>query len=234
MNVLAISCHPDDMEIFCAGTLLKCLKRGDKVTVCHVCNGSMGHMVIMPEELRKIRIQEAKNSCALAGFEVITCDISDLMVYDSEKAQRDKIVDVIRKVDPDFIITQAPNDYMPDHNAVSKLVFDASFVASVPHYETNEKRPAKVTPLYYMDNDCGLNFDPTDYVDITEEMDMKIKMLECHESQYKWLMDHDNYDVSESVYVLSRFRGLQCNTKYAEAFRQCMVSPKILPMRMLP
>lgn len=86
MNVLAISCYPDDMEIFCAGTLLKCLKRGDKVTVCHVCNGSMGHMVIMPEELQQIRIQEAKNSCALAGFEVITCDISDLMVYDSEKS----------------------------------------------------------------------------------------------------------------------------------------------------
>lgn len=31
MNVLAISCHPDDMEIQCAGTLLKCLKRGGLV-----------------------------------------------------------------------------------------------------------------------------------------------------------------------------------------------------------
>ena len=31
MNVLAIGCHPDDVEICCAGTLAKCVKRGDKV-----------------------------------------------------------------------------------------------------------------------------------------------------------------------------------------------------------
>ena len=55
MNVLAIGCHPDDIEINCAGTLAKCVKRGDNVTVCHVCNGDMGHVVIEPEELRKIK-----------------------------------------------------------------------------------------------------------------------------------------------------------------------------------
>ena len=31
MNVLAIGCHPDDIEISCCGTLAKCVKRGDKV-----------------------------------------------------------------------------------------------------------------------------------------------------------------------------------------------------------
>ncbi len=29
-TVLVISCHPDDMEIACAGTLLKCKERGDR------------------------------------------------------------------------------------------------------------------------------------------------------------------------------------------------------------
>ena len=52
MNVLAIVCHPDDMEIGCGGTLLRCKQRGDNVTVCHVANGNMGHMVIQPAELR--------------------------------------------------------------------------------------------------------------------------------------------------------------------------------------
>ena len=32
MNVLAVGCHPDDVEIACSGTLAKCVKRGDKVT----------------------------------------------------------------------------------------------------------------------------------------------------------------------------------------------------------
>ena len=70
MNVLAIGCHPDDIEISCSGTLAKCVKRGDKVTVCHVANGNMGHEIISPEELRVIRANEAKK----AGKKVLVID----------------------------------------------------------------------------------------------------------------------------------------------------------------
>ena len=52
MNILAIGCHPDDLEIACAGTLAKYAKRGDKVIMCHVANGNLGHAIIMPDELR--------------------------------------------------------------------------------------------------------------------------------------------------------------------------------------
>lgn len=50
-TVLCISCHPDDMEIACAGTLLKCKKRGDRVVVCHLSSGNLGHEIIPPAEL---------------------------------------------------------------------------------------------------------------------------------------------------------------------------------------
>lgn len=234
MNVLAIGCHPDDIEINCAGTLVKCVKRGDKVTVCHVANGNLGHEIIQPDELRVMRANEAKSAGALAGIEVVTCDIGDVMVYEGSKEQRDKVVDVIRKVNPDFIITHAPNDYMPDHVAVSRLVFDASFAASVPHYETNEKKESKVTPIFYMDNLSGLGFQPTEYVDISDEIDLKLQMLECHISQLKWMRDHDHIDFAEFVKTCARYRGLQCNTQYAEAFSQCLVYPKIQTKRFLP
>ena len=234
MNVLAIGCHPDDIEINCAGTLRKCVKRGDKVTVCHVCNGNLGHEIIEPDELRVIRAKEAKNAGALSGIEVITCDIGDVMVYASNKEHRDKVVDVIRRVQPDFIITHAPNDYMPDHVAVSNLVFDASFAASVPHYETHEEGQANVVPIYYMDNLAGVGSMPTEYVDISEEIDAKIDMLECHVSQLKWMRDHDNIDFAEFVKTCARYRGLQCGVQYAEAFSQCMAWPKIVPARLLP
>lgn len=48
MRVLAIGAHPDDIEIACAGTLIKCGQRGDKVFVCHLSTGNLGHMVIPP------------------------------------------------------------------------------------------------------------------------------------------------------------------------------------------
>ncbi len=232
MNVLAIGCHPDDIEISCCGTLAKCVKRGDKVTVCHVANGNMGHEIIPPDELREMRANEAKRAGALAGIEVVSLDIGDLLPNGCDIEQRDKIVDLIRKVQPDFIITHSPTDYMPDHLAVSKLVFDASFAASVPQYGNGGK--AAVVPIFYMDNLAGMNFLPTEYVDITDEIDLKIEMLECHESQLKWMRDHDHIDFAEFVKTCSRFRGLQCGVGYAEGFTQELVWPKVVAKRLLP
>ena len=146
MNVLAIGCHPDDIEISCCGTLAKCVKRGDKVTVCHVANGNMGHEIIPPDELRQIRANEAKAAGKLAGIEVVTLDIGDLLVNGYDISQRDKVTELIRKVQPDFIITHSPTDYMPDHLAVSRLVVDASFAASVPQYGNGGKAP--VVPIF--------------------------------------------------------------------------------------
>ena len=232
MNVLAIGCHPDDMEISCSGTLAKCVKRGDKVTVCHVANGNMGHEIIKPEDLRVMRAGEAKKAGALAGIEVVTLDIGDLLPNGASVEQRDKVAELIIKTQPDFIITHSPTDYMPDHREVSKLVFDASFVASVPQYGPAGK--AAVTPIYYMDNLAGMRFEPTEYVDITDEIDLKIEMLECHESQLKWMRDHDHIDFAEFVKTCSRFRGIQCGVQYAEAFCQELVWPKVTTRRLLP
>ena len=232
MNVLAIGCHPDDIEISCSGTLAKCVKRGDKVTVCHVANGNMGHEIIKPDELREIRAKEAQNAGKLAGIEVVTLDIGDLLPNGSDITQRDLVADLIRRIQPDFIITHSPTDYMPDHREVSKLVFDASFVASVPQYGNGGK--AAVVPVYYMDNLAGMNFNPTEYVDITDEIELKIEMLECHESQLKWMRDHDHIDFADFVRTCSKFRGLQCGASYAEAFTQEYVWPKVIAKRLLP
>lgn len=231
MNILAFGCHPDDIEVACAGTLVKYKKHGHIVIVCHMTNGNLGHVIIEPNELRIMRIAEAKKAGLLAGLEVITCNVGDLVVYDC-KEQRDMVVDVIRYAKPDVIITHSPNDYTPDHVAVSKLVFDASFAASVPHYANGDA--ASLTPIYYMDTLAGVNFQPTEYVDISEEIDMKLEMLECHVSQMKWMRDHDNIDFAEFVKTCARFRGLQCGAMYAEAFTQCYAWPKIVAKRMLP
>ena len=233
-TVLAITTHPDDMEINCAGTLLKCRERGDRVVVCHLCNGDLGHEIIMPEELAKIRAGEAKTSGALAGIEVIWGGFGDVDIYADNKEARDKVVDVIRQVNPDFIITHDPNDYMPDHVATSKLVFDASFAATVPHYVTKEKTPARLVPIYYMDNLAGVNFEPEEYVDVTNHIDKKLEMLECHASQVVWMRDHDNIDFPDMVRTCSRYRGYQCGAEYAEAFRMCKAYLKGTAKRYLP
>lgn len=235
MRILAIGAHPDDIEIACSGTLAKCVKRGDTVIVCHACSGNLGHVVIPPEELKVMRANEAKRAGALAGIEVIHGGFDDLDLFENNKEARDKMVDVIRYADPDLIITHAPDDYMPDHTSVSKLVFDACFTATLPNYYTTKNyKAAKLVPLYYMDTLAGVNFNPTMYVDITEEIDLKIKMLSQHESQIVWMRDHDGIDFCDMVRTCSRYRGYQCGADYAEGFTQCQVYLKGTTKRLLP
>ncbi len=233
MKVLAIGAHPDDIEICCAGTLVKCKERGDEVTVCHMSDGDMGHVVIMPEELGILRRKEAQNAGAVAGIKVIWGGLHDLDIYDEKKA-RDMIVKIIRDERPDFIITHGEDDYMPDHTAVAKLVFDASFSASCPHYLPELGEAVPVTPIYLMNNATGLNNVPTIYVDITEQMETKHKMFACHESQIVWLKDHDGVDTVEQIEIFARFYGLQCGVKYAEVFRERFASGRQCPARLLP
>lgn len=242
MNILAIGAHPDDIEIACAGTLAKCVKRGDHVVTCHVSTGNLGHVVIPPDELSRIRAEEAKKAGAMAGIEVICGGFNDLDIYDNNKEAREKLIDVIRYARPDMIITHNPDDYMPDHTAVSRLVFDASFAATLPNYTSYEPHrysavdgaPAGLVPIYYMDTLAGVNFVPTEFVDISDEIDLKIAMLECHESQLVWMREHDGIDFADMVRTCSRYRGYQSGAAYAEGFRQCQVYLKGTTKRLLP
>ncbi len=234
MNVLAIGCHPDDIETLCAGTLARFSQLGHIVTICHVANGNMGHTQIQPDELRQIRRKEARSAGSLIGAEVVSCDIGDLLVDAESKEQKDKIIDVIRQAQPDLIITHSPEDYMPDHVAVSRLVFAASFTATLPHYETSQPGIAALTPIYYMDTLAGIGFQPEEYVDISETIGVKLNMLKQHESQLKWMADHDQIDFPEFVLTCARYRGLQCGVTHAEAFRVCRVWPRVRPERLLP
>lgn len=236
MNVLAIACHPDDLEIGCGGTLAKYASLGHNVTMVHVANGNKGHKVIQPDELRLIRAKEAQNSGALIGAKVYSLDVPDLLVKSDSDELIGKLVDVIRETAPDIIITHPPEDYMKDHMEVSKAVFDASFAASVPHYASRVPAPAeaKVPPIYYMDTLAGVGFLPTEYVDISDHIETKIAMNAAHESQIKWLYEHDGIDFLDFVRTISKFRGLQCGAAYAEGFVQCKAWPRLTTVRLLP
>ena len=234
MRVLAIMCHPDDMELSCSGTLIKYKKQGHDVIACHAANGNMGHVIIQPDELRKIRIAEAKKAASLAGFEIMTADIDDLTMNSANEEQLKKLVRIIRYARPDVIITHHPDDYCSDHVELSKLVFKASFDASCPHFLPELGPATEVTPIYYSDTSRSVNFIPTEYVDITEEMELKEQMLACHESQLKWLKDHDGIDIIAVQRVRAADRGSQCKVQYAEGFRQLLASQRLRTYRVLP
>ncbi len=72
------------------------------------------------------------------------------------------------------------------------------------------------------------------FVDMSEHIDTKLEMLNCHESQIVRMREHDGIDFPDMVKTCCRYRGFQCGAEDAEGFRQCQVYLKGTTKRLLP
>jgi N-acetylglucosamine malate deacetylase 1 len=229
LRILGIGANPDDLEILCAGTLAKYGSRGHEIIMCHVTKGEKGHFHIPSDELANIRKEEASESAKVIGAEIIPLDFSDGEIFSNNNNVRLKFINMIRQAKPDIIITHSTNDYFVDHTEVSKAVFDCSFLSSVPYIKTDYDYHPKVPAIYYMDTLAGVGFNPTIYIDITQTIKIKLEMLAKHQSQVKWLKEHDKVDILEFVESVARFRGIQCGVEYAEGFTLCQAWLRNIP-----
>jgi N-acetylglucosamine malate deacetylase 1 len=233
MRVLAIGAHPDDIELQCYGTLALYALQGHEVFLAVSTNGDKGNFDVEPKELSAIREAEFRESCALIGATPIWMGYEDeLLVNDLET--RLTYVDMIRSVNPDLVITHGPNDYHPDHRYTHQLVWDALPLAGVGNVKTKHPATDRQVTLYFMDNLGGIDFQPTELVDITETIETKKTALGKHSSQiriFKDLLDVDLFDVVETA---GKFRGYQAGCKYAEGFTKVEAWYRGLSKRLLP
>lgn len=234
MRVLAVAAHPDDLEQLCGGTLARYVLEGHDVTMVHVSRGDRGSFVHTMEEIAALRHNEARAAAALIGATHVSMGLSDGEVSSADLRQRDAAIDVIRAARPDVLITHHPADYMPDHVETGRLFEEASFVATLPLYETTEPPHGVVPAVFYMDTLAGLGFSPTEYVDISSTLDTKLASLAAHESQVDWLRDHDGVDVIEQTRIVSAFRGFQAGVPYAEGFVASLRWLRPRTVRLLP
>lgn len=236
MNILAVGANPDDVEILCAGTLALYAQRGDAVSIGYLTTGDKGSMDVSPGEMADIRRREAENAAGVIGARLIPLGLPDGGVEVTMELRR-RVVEMVRQAQADVIITHCSQDYMSDHNATSRLVFDASFWAGVAGFAGDPgKTPALsgMAPVYYMEPVGGIGFVPQDYVDITPVMDAKVAMLAKHESQLRFMKERDGLDMIDYVRTVAKFRGYQCGVPYAEGFIPERVYPTLSPKRLLP
>ena len=239
MRVLAIGCHPDDLEFECYGTLARHVKQGDDVIVCTITNGSMGDMVIPPKELAEIRIREATNAAKVIGAQEYICaGIEDLGIKPEDDEQQRRVTDIIRYAKPDYIICHGAidfKDYHNDHNFAADLTYTASFNSSIPHYITKHPVHHVIPPLYFFEpTSTRSGFRPTDYVDITETIELKMEAIACHETQMKWLKEHVGNDPLSQVRARAIVHGRACRCLYAEPFQRCDQHLRMTASRLLP
>jgi LmbE family N-acetylglucosaminyl deacetylase len=186
------------------------------------------------EEIAAIRSVEAAEAAQFIGAQHVTLGLSDGEINASDPSQQKLAVELVRQTNPDVILAHDSSDYMSDHVEAGRLIEDASFIASLPLFETEHPGRPSVPALFFFDTVGGLGFNPSEYVDIGNFIDTKLAALEAHESQVRWLREHDGIDFVESARVASRYRGIQAGVEYAEGFRPCLKSLRPRTIRLLP
>ena len=235
MRILAFGPHPDDIEICCAGTLAKYKAQGHEVGIAVMTRGDVGSPTLSREEIAVIREQEARKSAAIIGAEFYWLGYDDEFLYDSPEVRR-HVIDVIRQFRPDIVLCpDKDNDYHPDHVRTGQIVWDTHVMGAVPLIPTGTPVCNKIHEIWYYDTAGGVNFEPGQYVDISNYFETKIKMLECHDSQNTWCKHMYGIPVTYNAETQSRFRGFQCGCKFAEVFRKPALYPlSVSPNGLLP
>lgn len=190
-RVMVVTAHPDDSEFGAGGTVAKMVKEGREVTYVIVTNGNKGSSdrAMRPERLVKIREEEQRNAARVLGVEHVTfLGYPDGEVEDTREARRD-VSREIRRWRPDLVICQNPqrtrNAFVShrDHRIVGGIALDCVYPLARDHMAFPELlpefQPHKVREVYVIGWD-----DPDVVVDITDTMDLKLKALACHASQF--------------------------------------------------
>jgi LmbE family N-acetylglucosaminyl deacetylase len=225
--VLALMAHPDDAEILCGGTLALLASRGWKVHIATATPGDCGTSHLEPDEISRIRREEARAAARVLGGEYHCLERRDLKVhYDDETLSA--ACGVLRRVRPRIVLTHSPVDYMADHEQMSSVARMAAFGSSIRNAPAPPgSKPCEGVPhLYYADplegkDHYGAPVVPSLLVDIGTVLETKLRMLAEHASQRDWLRAHHGMDeYLEGVRRWARERGRLARCEYAEGFRQ--------------
>ena len=200
-RLLFFGAHPDDCEILCGGTAIQWVRAGHVVKFVSVTNGDTGHFQLSRTETAARRRKEVEASKRIGGFEyeILNHDCG----LECSLANRYELVRIIRSFCPDVVVSHRIWDYHPDHRATAQLVLDTAYIVMVPHYCEDTPIPAE-KPVYAFSYDGFL--EPQKHktdaiVEFDSVLDWKLKLLDCHASQfYEWLPWADgfkDFDVSQ-------------------------------------
>jgi LmbE family N-acetylglucosaminyl deacetylase len=224
-RVMVVTAHPDDSEFGAAGTVAKLAREGKEVTYVIVTDGSKGSSdrTMTSTRLAAIRKDEQRNAAKALGVERVEfLGYVDCEVEDTRDLRRD-ITRQIRRWRPDLIITQNPhrsyNLYAShrDHRVTAGVVLDCVYPLARDHMAFPELlpdgEPHTVREVYVMAWE-----NPQLVVDIAEVMDLKLKALACHVSQFDDFAKVEAR-VRERAAALGRPKGYA----YAETFDQVVM-----------
>jgi len=178
VDLLAIAAHRDDVELTCAGTLLKAVDAGHRTGILDLTAGESG-----TRGSAELRADEARRAAEVLGVsERVNAGLPDAHLHNDEETRR-ILVAHIRHFAPQVVILPFPVGRHPDHRVASELGRDACFLAGLAKYPAagTPHRPHKVLyALAYREDPIK----PTFVVDISAHFDRKLQAIRCYSSQF--------------------------------------------------
>lgn len=219
-RVLAVMAHPDDAELVCAGTLARARADGATIGIAVMCRGDkgVGTATEKAADLARIRQEEATAAAGVLGATLFRVGNGDGELFDNVQ-NRQKLVAIYREFRPTLVIAHSPEDYHVDHRAASAVAEAASWSsASRGHASGSDPLPTQ-PKLWFADTINMSSFVPEFFVDVSDQLEIKKRMLACHRSQMARDKDADFFPLSDLMLRQCSTRGAEAGVAGAEAFR---------------
>lgn len=221
LDILALAVHPDDAELGCSGTLLKYVEQGKKVGIIDFTRGELG-----TRGTAETRDAESKAATAILGLHARENLLMRDGFFQNNEENVLKIIRVIRKYQPEIVLTNALYDRHPDHGRACDLANDALFLSGLRRIETqlDGQQQAAWRPRLVLSYIQDMYIQPDIIVDITAQMERKIEAIRAFKTQF------DNTDANEpqtyisnpaflqAVIARARELGKSIGAEYGEGF----------------
>ncbi len=221
VDILAFGAHPDDVELGCAGTILKEIALGKKVAIIDLTQGELGTRGSV-----EIRYQEAAKAANILGISAR----ENLKMRDgffvNDEAHQLQVIQMIRKYKPEIVLCNAIDDRHIDHSKGSKLVSDACFLSGLKKIETflNGEQQEAWRPKVVYHYIQWKSIEPDFVVDISGFMEKKKEAILAYDSQFynpnvqEAATPIATQNFLESIHYRSQDLGRLIGTDFAEGF----------------
>ena len=223
LHVLALAAHPDDVELCCSGTLIVHAKKGQTVGIVDFTQGELG-----TRGTPELRLQEAEESRKRIGAGVrVNLGLEDGF-FQNDRHNQIKVIEQIRRFQPEIVLVNAPRDRHPDHGRGGRLGVDGCFLSGLKKVETQwggepqeAWRPKHV--FHYIQSN---HIEPDILVDVTDVWEDKMHAIDAFSSQFH--TESSTEDGDQTFISTPEFRGFiqgrartwghSIGVKYAEGF----------------
>jgi 4-oxalomesaconate hydratase len=227
-KLLVIGAHSADFVWRSAGTIALVTAQGGSATVIAFSYGERGESGELwkepnqtVENVKHIRHQEAESAAEAVGARFYCMDLGDYPLTISDAAM-DQLVEQIRDIQPDIILTHTPVDpFNPDHPVAYQAVQRGRLLASGAGVASAFQQ-IKPPDLYLFEPHQPelCEFFPNTFVDITPVFEQKRKAMEVMQAQ-SYLQSYYTELASRRGNHARRISGMS-EIKYAEALQRTL------------